>query len=209
MFTPFLEPLFPPQPEAHIDHPPTPTLPGLQDPPHSNASRYHRKQLSVITKLPSQIQSPLIKTSQNRKSIKTEIPVRRNLFGEFSIREDSKQSIIELPSPSKRSLRSLSTSSNDKGKHYLHEINSLNNKIRNLIKEQESMRDKLYVQENIIQGLQRGGNQVFCEVQSATIPDNPSFDECFFNATFRPQEKWMPRSRKFPRDVFSRPIKNK
>ena len=210
MFTPFLDPLFPPQPDAQSSHPPTPTLPGLQDPPHSNPSRYHRKQLSVITKLPSPVQSPVTKTSRNRKSINTDVPVRRNLFGEFSIPEDSKQPIIEIPSPTKRSLRSLSTSSNDKGKYYLHEINTLNTKIRNLIKEQESLREKLFVQENIVQGLQRpGGNQVYYEIQSATIPDNQSFDDCFFNATFRPQEKWMPKSRKFPRDVFSRPIKNK
>jgi hypothetical protein len=82
-------------------------------------------------------------------------------------------------------------------------------KIRNLIKEQETMRDKLIAQESFIQGLQKEGlRPVYSEVQSATIPEH-SIDDCYFNVTFKPQEKWLPRSRKFPREVFTRPIKNK
>lgn len=207
MFSPYIDPQYPSLTESS-GHPPTPTLPGLQESSMLNHSRYKQKQLSVITKFPNQGLSPIIKTSQNRRTLATEIPARRNLFGEFNPSETIKNTAIDLPSPTKHSLRSLSTSSNDKGKHYLHEINTLNNKIRNLIKEQECMRDKLYVQENFVQGLQRG-REVVCEVQSATIPENVSFDESFFNVTFRPQEKWLPRSRKFPREVFSRPIKNK
>lgn len=207
MFSPYLDSQFPSLTESSA-HPPTPTLPGLQESTKLNPSRYKQKQLSVITKFPNQGLSPIIKSSQNRRSLATEVPARRNLFGEFNPSESIKNPIIDLPSPTKKSLRSLSTSSNDKGKHYLHEINTLNNKIRNLIKEQETMRDKLYVQENFIQGLQKGREVVY-EVQSATIQENVSFDEAFFNVTFKPNEKWLPRSRKFPREVFSRPIKNK
>ena len=197
------EPLFPLSSEP-ASHPRTPTLPSIPEAsPHKG--RHRSKHLNIITANLTSLASPIIKTASNRVSIGPEVPVRRNLFSEF-VSEEVKSRKSE--SPRKKSMRSLSTSSNDKGKYFLYEISTLNNKIRNLIKEQETMRDKLVVQETFIQGLQRD-RQGFCEVQSATIPECEFVDDCYFNVTFKPQDKWLPRSRKFPREVFSRPIKNK
>ena len=198
-----------PEPLFHVcletaSHPRTPTLPGLPE-ASPQTSRNRSRYLKIITTNLSSVASPNIKAASHRTSIGAEVPVRRNLFSDF-VSEAVKPRQSE--SPTKQSMRSLSTSSNDKGKYYLYEIHSLNSKIRNLVKEQETMRDKLLAQENLVQGLQRE-RQGYSEVQSAAMPESGLIDDCYFNVTFKPQDRWKPRSRKFPREVFTRPIKNK
>lgn len=188
--------------------PRTPTLPGLQEGLIDRTCTFKHRNLKIITTGIKALASPVAKTSKSKRVNNSDIPIRRNLFGEVERFSESlgADRSDDTEVVRKRSLRSMSTSNNDKGKHYLNEISNLNTKIRNLIKEQDNLRDKLLVQENIIMNLQRDNGVrpvvAYHEIQSATIPQHDSLDDSFFQVTFKPNEKWVPKSRRFPRDVF-------
>ena len=194
--------------------PRTPTLPEIQDPQSNIRINSRRRNLQVVTiNSKAGINSP-IKTSPAKRLHVSNFRGRTNLYNEFEKLSEPMSS--KLPSSYAQdvfSFRSLSTSGNDKSGQYLNEISNLNNKIRNLIKEQDSLRDKLLVQENIISSLHKESwvrPVVGChEVQSATFPQE-ELEDSDFQVTFRPNERWtQPKSRRFPREVFCKAPKNR
>lgn len=197
--------------------PRTPTLPALQESPKAKLYLFRNRNLKIITVKSKNLNSPGYKSNSSQNRAYKNVVLRKSLLSEFEKFSEPKSNLLPQAYNqevySKESIRSLSSSLNDKGKHYLHEISSLNNKIRNLIKEQDNLRDKLLIQENIVMSLQKESSikpvVAYHEVQSATIPMHQSYDENDFNVTFKPQGKWVPRSRRFPREVFCKISKAK
>lgn len=199
--------------------PRTPTLPSIQDTSASRSNSFRNRNLKIITNVQQNFGSP---ASKPRKMNFDHTPVRKKLIAEFDNQFESLSSVLpQSDIIKKKSCRSLSTCVNDKAKHYLNEINNLNTKIRNLIKEQDSLRDKLVTQENIIMSMHKDyvkpvivchdlpSSNIYNDIQSATIPRD-SIDESFFQVTFKPDEKWVqPRSRRFPREVFCKASRNR
>lgn len=195
----------------------TPTLPGLQESPNEKESPVRRRNLKIITIKNKSLPSPEVKPSQSYNHVCYNPVVRRSLNPEFIKLLEPRSSLLpqiySQEVDAKKPIRSSSISINEKGKHYLQEISTLNKKIRNLIKEQDSLRDKMLVHENIIMSLQKASPikpiSANHEAQSASLPLNGSLDESFFHITFKPQENWVPKSRKFPREVFGKISKAK
>lgn len=192
--------------------PRTPTLPGIQEGKIERKGPVKHRNLQIITSANTP-RSPS-KTNTTRRLGYSDFPIRKNLFNEIGKPSEPLSSKLPREISSQVSYRSFSTSAQDKGGKYLNEINNLNNKIRNLIKEQDSLRDKLVVQENIISTLHKD-NAVrpvvgYHEIQSATLLQEDSIDDSYFHVTFKPNEKWVqPRSKRFPREVFCKVPKNR
>ena len=175
-------------------YPRTPTLPGLQELSPERKKSLRQRNLIINTNCQK---NPIAKNRTYRKTDNNDSPVRRNLLNDFDKQIEPYSSIIQHTDgkdvSSTVSNRSMSTSANDRGKHYMNEINTLNNKIKNLIKEQDTLRDILMTQENSSMNIQKDNlikiGYPYHEIQSATMPQHESFDESFFQVTFKPQEK--------------------
>ena len=198
--------------------PRTPTLPEIQEPQRERRIHDKRRNLQVITANNKSVINSPIKTSTARRLHVSTFQRCINLGNELEKYSEPMSSKLHRDyvgevGSYRNSKRSLSSSVNDKSGHYLNEISSLNNKIRNLIKDQDCLRDKLVVQESIISSLHResGVRPVvgYHEVQSATFPQDES-DDIDFQVTFKPNERWtQPKSRRFPRDVFCKVPRNR
>ncbi|OMJ76361.1 hypothetical protein SteCoe_24303 [Stentor coeruleus] len=216
MFSQNIDGIFAIARESH-SCPRTPTLPALQESPKEKVYSFRNRNLKILTSKSKNLSNYGHKSNNSQNRAYNNVALRKSLLSEFEKFSEPKSSLLPQACNhevySKESNRSLSSSLNDKGKHYLHEISSLNNKIRNLIKEQDNLRDKLLIQENIIMSLQKESSikpVVAChEIQSATIPLHQSYDENDFSVTFKPQGKWVQRSRRFPREVFCKISKAK
>lgn len=196
--------------------PRTPTLPALKESP--NECYPGRKgNLKITIKVAKNAPSLSCRASRGCNYVYYDAPVMKNLMAEFENASDTTNStflqIEHKETLIKRSMRSFSTSSNDQGGNYMHEINTLNNKIRSLIKDQEHIRDKRLSQENITIHLQKDTPikpiYVRHDQQNYIAPSHVSFDEGYFKVTFKPQDKWVPQSRRFPREVFCKQSKLK
>ena len=196
-------------------YPRTPTLPGLQELSPERKKSLRQRNLIINTNCQK---NPIAKNRTYRKTDNNDSPVRRNLLNDFDKQIEPYSSIIQHTDgkdvSSTVSNRSMSTSANDRGKHYMNEINTLNNKIRNLIKEQDNLRDKIITQENTIMSLQKDQESkymnVYQEIQSATIPQHESLTDPYFQITFKPQDRWIkPNTKRFPREIFCKHSKNR
>ena len=217
--------------------PRTPTLPCIQDNSKQRNSSFRQKNLKIITTGQKNTASPAIKSNRYRLMSYIDTPIRKNLQNEYEKFNEPFSAVtnqnVRKNFSAKGPERSLSSSVKEKNLNYLTEIYKLNTKIRNLIKEQDTLKDKLLVQENILMNLHKdyeikppvpfheiqsatiprfennSGSIHLEEIKSATIPKNESFDESF-QVTFKPMEKWLqPVSRRFPRDVFCKITKNR
>ncbi|OMJ78528.1 hypothetical protein SteCoe_21633 [Stentor coeruleus] len=195
--------------------PRTPTLPALKESPNEKVHPGRKGNLKIITKVTKNEPSLSCRPSRGCNSVFYDAPTMKNLMAEFEkVSEANNSTFLQIEHKetlSKRSMRSLSTSSNDQGSNYMHEINTLNNKIRSLIKDQEHIRERRLSQENIASHLHKDNPikpmHLRYDQQNCIGPSHESFDEGYFRVTFKPQDKWVPQSRRFPREVFCKQSK--
>ena len=177
--------------------PRTPTLPGIQELSSERRKPFRLQNLKINTNFQKNLFSPAVKTATRRGTDYIGDPIRKNLLNDFEKQTEVYSSLLPQREARKIastiSYRSMSSSGNDKCKYYMNEINTLNNKIKNLIKEQDTLRDILMTQENSSMNIQKDNlikiGYPYHEIQSATMPQHESFDESFFQVTFKPQEK--------------------
>ncbi|OMJ83520.1 hypothetical protein SteCoe_15552 [Stentor coeruleus] len=197
--------------------PKTPTLPALKETLNEKLYSERKGDLKIITKVRKNAPSLSFRHSRGCNFIFYDVPTMKNLMSEFEkVSDENNSTFLQIEHKetfSKSSMRSLSTSSNDQIDNNMHEINTLNNKIRSLIKDQDHIRDKRISQENISIHLQKNIpiKPIFInhDQHNYITPSHISFDERYFSMTFKPQDKWLPQSRKFPREVFCKQSKFK